>query len=119
MVTEKRDLLVHFDEQTQKLVLYSVRTGDTAAIRTKEFDEVCPEVSHFKGMPPEEAEMKLGGMVFSVLDPGAIHEIGVREYEAQADAAHDQFVAEPEELAAITCGMLTSETGMAPGIGLA
>lgn len=97
MSKEKRDLLVHYDEKSQKIILYSVATSETLNIRTKEFDGVCPEVEYFKSMPPEEAEMKLGGLVFSLLDLGSLRKIGIRPYEDEAEEAHAQFVAELEE----------------------
>jgi hypothetical protein len=98
MTKEKRDLLVHYDELAQKLVLYSVRTADTIGMREKGFDGVCPEVKYFKSMPAEEAEMKLGGLVFSLLDLAALHKIGIRDYESEAQEAHAHFVEELEEL---------------------
>lgn len=90
MSTTKHDLLIHYDEESQKLVLYSVDANSTAGIRAKEFDGVCPEVEYFTSMPAEEAEMKLGGLVFSLIDLGAVKKIGIREYEEKAEEAHAQ-----------------------------
>ena len=92
MSNNKRDLLIHYDEESQKLVLYSVDTDSTTQIRTKEFDGVCPEVEYFKSMPAEEAEMKLGGLVFSLIDLGSLTKIGIRDYEAGAEEGHAQYV---------------------------
>jgi hypothetical protein len=97
MATEKRDLLIHYDEESGKLIFYSTSTASTVAIRDKGFDGVCPEVEYFKGMPSDEAEMKLGGLVFSLLDLGSIKKIRIRDYESEAEAAHAQFVEELEE----------------------
>ena len=97
MTKEKRDLLIHYDEETQKVTLYSVATAETSSIRAKEFDGVCPEVEFFKSMPPEEAELKLGGLVFSLLDLGSIRKIGIRDYKAEAEEGHQRFVEELEE----------------------
>ena len=92
MSTTKRDLLIHYDEESQKLVLYSVDTDSTTQIRAKEFGGVSPEVEFFKSMPAEEAEMKLGGMVFSLIDLVSLKKIGIREYEAEAEEAHAEYV---------------------------
>lgn len=97
MLNDKQDLLVHYDEESQKLVLYSVRTAETSALRKKGFDGVAPEVEYFQSMPAEEAEMKLGRLVFSLLDLGASRKIGIRDYETEADAAQARFVEELEE----------------------
>ena len=92
MSTTKRDLLIHYDEESQKLILYPVDTASTSAIRAREFDGVCPEVEFFKSMPAEEAEMKLGGLVFSLIDLGSSKKIGIREYESEAEEAHAEYV---------------------------
>jgi len=57
MSITKRDLLIHYDEDSQKLVLYSVDSSSTAQIRATEFDGVCPEIEYFNSMPAEEAEI--------------------------------------------------------------
>jgi hypothetical protein len=97
MTNEKRDLLVHYDEETQEVILYSVKTTETSSIRAKEFGGVRPEVEYFKSMPPEEAEMKLGGLVFSLLDLGSLKKIEIRPYEAEAEEAQTKFIEELEE----------------------
>ena len=98
MSKDKRDLLVHYDEQAQKIILYSVSSSETLSIRSASFDGVCPEVSYFKEMPAQEAEMKLGSLVFSLLDLGSIKKIGIRDYQAEAEEAHSALVQELEEL---------------------
>ena len=97
MTNEKRDLLVHYDEESQEIILYSVKSSETSAIRSKEFGGVRPGVEHFKSLSPEDAEMQLGGLVFSLLDLCSLKKIGIRPYEAEAEVAHAQFVEELEE----------------------
>ena len=97
MTNEKRDLLVHYDEETQEVVLYSVNTAETSGIRAKEFGGVRPEVEYFKSMPPDEAETKLGGLVFSLLDLGSLKKIKIRPYEVEAEEAHAKSIEELEE----------------------
>jgi hypothetical protein len=97
MTKEKRDLLVHYDEESQEIILYSVKTSETSAMRAKEFGGVRPEVEHFKSMPPEEAEMQLGGLIFSLLDLCSLKKIEIRPYEAEANETHAKFVEALEE----------------------
>lgn len=97
MTKEKRDLLVHYDEETQEVILYPVKTTETSSIRAREFDGVRPEVKYFKSMPPEEAEKRLGGLVFSLLDLGSLKKIEIRPYEAEAEEAHAKLLDELEE----------------------
>ncbi|MBQ0943983.1 hypothetical protein KAK07_11615 [Ideonella sp. 4Y16] len=99
MPREKNDLLIHYDEDKQKFIFYSVNSSDTASLRRDAFDGVCPEVEYFKSLPPDEAEKTLGGMAFSLLDLGAIKKVNIRDYPAESAIAHSEYVAELEEQA--------------------
>jgi hypothetical protein len=93
---DKSDVLVHYDEEQQRFIFYTVKSEDTAALRAKAFDGVSPAVAAFKEQPSEEAERMLGGMIFSLLDLGAIRKVMIRDYEAQSRATIDQWVAQWE-----------------------
>jgi hypothetical protein len=97
MTMEKRDLLIHYDEERGELIFHSVPTDGTIELRAKSFDGVRPEVSYFKELSPDEAEQALGRLVFSLVDLNSSKKIGVRDYKAEADAAHVEYVAELEE----------------------
>ena len=99
MASKKRDLVIHYDEQLGKVIFYSTDVENTAAIRAKEFGGVCPEVAIFREGSADEAEMKLGGLVFSLIDLNSVTKIGIRDYEAEADLAHATFIAECEQQA--------------------
>lgn len=99
MTMEKRDLLIHYDEQRGELVFHSVPTSGTIELRAKSFDGVRPDVSYFKELAPDEAEQALGRLVFSLIDLNSSKKIGVRDYKAEADAAHVEYVADLEEQA--------------------
>lgn len=97
MTGEKRDLVIHYDEDSQKIIFYSTDISSTENIRAKEFDGVCPEVDFFKSQPPDIAEQKLGGMVFALLDLHSIRKVGIRNYAAEAEEAINQWMQELEE----------------------
>ena len=97
MPREKNDLLIHYDEDQQKFIFYSVNSSDTASLRRDAFDGVCPEVEFFKSLPPEEAERTLGGMAFSLLDLGAVKKVSIRDYPAESAVAHADYVLELEQ----------------------
>ncbi len=94
---EKRDLLIHYDEDRGEIVFHSVPSSQTSDLRENSFDGVRPEVSYFKGLSPDEAEQALGRLVFSLVDLNSSKEIGIRDYKSEADVAHLQYVAELEE----------------------
>lgn len=95
-MTDKRDLLIHYDEKAQKIVFYSVAVDATTSLRESAFDGVCPEVTFFKEKTPNDAEMAIGGMVFSLLDLGSQNKIGIRDYAAESAAAIEEWVSELE-----------------------
>jgi hypothetical protein len=97
MTGEKRDLVIHYDEDSQKIIFYSTDISNTESIRAKEFDGVCPEVEFFKTQPPDIAEQKLGGMVFALLDLHSKNKVGIRNYADEAEEAIDQLMLELEE----------------------
>lgn len=97
MNSKKRDIVIHYDENSQKIIFYSTDTTNTETIRAKEFDGVCPEVEFFKSLPPEIAEQKLGGMVFALLDLHSKMKVGIRDYAAEAEEANQLWVQELEE----------------------
>ena len=97
MTKKKRDLVIHYDEESQKVIFYSTDISNTEIIRAKEFDGVSPEVEFFKSETPEMAEQKLGSMVFALLDLYSQKKIGIRDYAAEADEALMLRVEELEE----------------------
>lgn len=94
---EKRDLVIHYDEDRGEIVFHSVPSDGTKELREKSFDGVRPEVSYFKGLAPDQAEQALGRLVFSLVDINSKKKIRIRDYESEAEIAHAQYVAELEE----------------------
>jgi hypothetical protein len=94
---EKRDLIIHYDEERGEIIFHSVPSPETIELRSKSFDGVRPEVSYFKGLSPDEAEQALGRIVFSIVDLNSDRKIGIRDYKAEADTAHLQYIAKLEE----------------------
>ena len=99
MAIGKHDLLIHYDEARGELIFHSIATEKTGELRANSFDGVRPEISFYQELPPDEAEQALGRLVFSLIDLNSTKKIGVRDYKAEADAAHVDYVAELEEQA--------------------
>jgi hypothetical protein len=96
MTIDKRDLLIHYDEDRGELIFHSVPTEKTRDLRANSFDGVRPEVAFYRELRPDEAEQALGRLVFSLVDLNSTKKIEVRDYKAEADAAHVAYVAELE-----------------------
>lgn len=95
-MSDKRDLLIHYDEENQKFIFYMLESSDTSALRAKAFDGVCPEVSFFKEKTPDDAEKTMGGMVFAAIDHGSINRVNIRDYKAESEEAMKEYVTELE-----------------------
>jgi hypothetical protein len=94
---EKRDLIIHYDEERGEIIFHSVLSSETIELRSKTFGGVRPEISYFQRLSPDEAEKALGSIVFSLVDLNSDKKIGIRDYKSEADAALLQYVAELEE----------------------
>ena len=92
----KRDLLIHFDEEKNDLVFFTVEEDSSAKIRATEFDGARIDVPHFKDMFPDEAERTLGETAFSLIDTFANDKIGIRDYETLNEERHRKYVADME-----------------------
>ncbi len=89
---EKRDLILHYDEENQKIVFYTTDVNNTVDIRKKEFDGVSPEIDYFQSLSPEEAEKQFGSMVFSMLDIFSTKKIGIRDYQSIIKDSHVDYI---------------------------
>jgi hypothetical protein len=92
----KCDVLIHYDEENQKLIHYLVDSDEALALRAKTFDGVRSEVSFFKKHSPDEAERILGSAIFAGLDHGSISKINIRDYKAESDVALARWIEESE-----------------------
>jgi hypothetical protein len=96
----KRDILLHFDEDVGEIIFYTVDSESAAEIRKREFDGARSDVKRFQEQTADEAEKALGSMVFSLIESFSLKKIGIREYEALSQEAHQEYVAELEAQAA-------------------
>ena len=95
----KRDVLLHFDEEAGEIIFYTVDSDSVSEIRKREFDGARSDIKWFQDQSEDNAEKALGAMVFSAIDCFSCQKIGIRDYEAQNQVAHKEFVAELEEKA--------------------
>lgn len=93
---EKRDLLLHFDEETGEIIFYTVDSEAVAEIRTREFDGARSDIKELQDQTADEAEKALGSTIFSLFDAFSNKKIGIRDYETLNKDAHLEYVAELE-----------------------
>lgn len=98
-MSDKRDLLIHYDEENQKFIFYMLDASETVALRAKAFDGVCPDVAFFKEKTPDEAEQTMGSMAFAALDHGSVNRVNIRDYKAESEKAMRKYVTELEAAA--------------------
>ena len=93
---EKRDVLLHFDEERGEIIFYTVDSKRIEGIRNQEFDGARSDIEWFQSKDPGEAEKALGSMVFSLIDTFSKKIIGIRDYKTINEAAHQEYVADLE-----------------------
>ena len=92
----KRDILLHYDEENDEIIFYTVASARTSEIRKSEFDRARSDIVWFQAQSPDEAESSLGSMVFSLIDTFSEKKIGIRDYGALNQEAHRAYVKELE-----------------------
>jgi hypothetical protein len=93
MTRLKCDVLVHYDEQAQRITFYAVPLVGTDDIRQSAFCPLAQDVAHFAAMDPAGAERSLGETVFSYLERHGNKSLGIRDYDAVARDVHYQTIA--------------------------
>lgn len=96
----KRDLLIHFDETTNQIVLFTVSEANTANIRAAEFDGVRIDISELQRVEPQDAEQTVGEIVLSLIDTFSNKRTGIRDYESLIKARRQKDVSDYETAAA-------------------
>jgi len=96
--TEKRDILLHFDEKANDVVVYTVESNSVQHIRGREFDGARISTVSLQEKTADEAEKYLGSVVFALIDKLSSKKIGIRNYEFRIESALQEYVAELEKL---------------------
>ncbi|MEJ8840459.1 hypothetical protein [Ramlibacter sp. AN1133] len=86
----KEDVLVHYDEDSGELVIYTVPSSSTAEVRAKGFGGVRPAVDELRALDAAEAMRRIGGAVLGLLDLSSTDKLGI--------AAHPTIGAKGDEL---------------------
>jgi hypothetical protein len=92
----KRDILLHFDEETDEIIFYTVDSGSVAEIRKREFGGARSDIQWFQQQTADEAEKALSSMVFALIETFSLKKIGIRDYEALSEEARQKCVSELE-----------------------
>jgi len=92
----KRDVLIHFDEEMNELILYTIAVEETKNIRISEFDGARIDIPSLNEMSPDDAESTFGATIFSLIDTFSFNKTGIRPYEALNEERHRQDIAEWE-----------------------
>lgn len=100
MASDKRDLLIHYDEDARTLSVQLVGAAQSAALRASAPDGIAPDLDELADMAPDEAERHVGRLVLALVDLHAERKIGIRDYEAEAAAEQARYVEELEARAA-------------------
>ena len=100
MPSNKRDLLIHYDEDAQRLVVQAVSSERARELRDESPQGVEPDLDELRELAPDAAEQHIGRLVLALLDHHGERRIGVRDYEAEAAQEQARHVAELEQGAA-------------------
>lgn len=88
-----RDIIIHYDAAEGKIVCCTVDAASTAALRSGALPLETP-IDLLKAKDADEAERSLGAGILALLDISNDPKIGIRDYEADKEAATTQWEAE-------------------------
>jgi hypothetical protein len=100
MPAEKRDLLIHYNEETEEIEFFSTDVKNTEAIRKKEFDGVRLKIAELKQQPPDDAEQVIGKVVLTLVELNSDVLFGIRDYKIAAAQTRREYREELERHAA-------------------
>ncbi len=95
-ITDKRDILLHFDEDREEIIYFTVDSKSIESVRNREFDGAKSDIKWFQDKDPDEAEKALGSMVFSLIDAFSMKKIAIRDYQSLNEASHQEYLSELE-----------------------
>jgi hypothetical protein len=95
-VTDKRDLLIHYDEAEQRLVVQAVASAQAQALRDASPAGIETDLDDLRELAPDAAEQHIGRLVLALVDLHGARKIGVRDYAAEAAQEQARYVAELE-----------------------
>ncbi|CAJ0770184.1 hypothetical protein [Ralstonia chuxiongensis] len=87
---EKRDVIIHFDEDQQKLVSVTVPSAALRQLIAKAFP-LESRLSDLADEGPDEAERRFGAGILALLDMHSLGGIGIRDYSAAVDATEEEL----------------------------
>lgn len=94
-----RDIVIHYDEAAQKIVVSTIEHALTAPLLAKALP-METSVEALKAKSPDEAERDLGAGLFALLDLSSHSKIGIRDYSATTDAWEAEHTEELEQKSA-------------------
>jgi hypothetical protein len=98
MPSPKRSLVLHYDEQNERIVFFSIAAEAALALRKGEGFEI--PLSDFRAVPADEAERRLGEGVFHMFDRFAERKTGIRDYAGEFERDIEAMISDLESPAA-------------------
>ena len=95
-MADKRDLLIHYDEAGQRLVVQAVPSARTRALRDESPAGIASDLDELRELAPDAAEQHIGRLVLALVDLHSERKIGVRDYAAEAAQEQARHVADLE-----------------------
>lgn len=94
MSSDKRSLVLHYDEENDQIVFFSVPASEALALRKDSGSEI--PLSEFRAVSPDEAERRVGEGVFHMFDCFAVRKTGIRDYAGNFEKDIEAMIAELE-----------------------
>ena len=98
MVADKHSVVLHFDEDGDKLMVFSVPSQRAIELRDGSGFEIS--LTEFRALDHDEAERRVGAGLLQLVESLAGRKLGLRDYDAEFEQHLEQWIAEAEPKAA-------------------
>src|SRR5687768_1158242 len=98
MVADKHSVVLHFDEDGDKLVVFSLPSH--AALELKDSSGFEIDLAQFRALDHDEAERRVGAGLLQLVESFAGRKLGLRDYQAEFEQSLEEWIADVEPKAA-------------------
>ena len=98
MVADKHSVVLHFDEDGDKLMVFSVPSQGAIKLKSNSGFEI--NLADFRALDHDEVEKRVGAALLELVESLGTRKLGLRDYQAEFEAHLEQWIADVEPKAA-------------------
>ena len=98
MSEEKHGVVLHYDQETDKLSVFSLPSAKALELKSSQGFEI--PLNDFRSLSHDEVERRVGAGLLQLLDSFSEYKLGLRDYVSEFEVELEQMIADGEKEAA-------------------